>query len=54
MLKSSMNKLFTETTSNILYTSKSKSIETGRIEKGNYSNQKFQTVYNDFEYFKQS
>ena len=30
---------------------KSKSIETGRIEKGNYSNQKFQTVYNDFEYF---
>ena len=29
---------------------KSKSIETGRIEKGNYSNQKFQTVYNDFEY----
>ena len=30
---------------------KSKSIETGRIEKGNYSNQKFQTVYNDFEYW---
>ena len=30
---------------------KYKSIETGRIEKGNYSNQKFQTVYNDFEYF---
>ena len=30
---------------------KSKSIETGRIEKGNYSDQKFQTVYNDFEYW---
>ena len=30
---------------------KSKSIETGRIEKGNHSDQKFQTVYNDFEYF---
>ena len=30
---------------------KSKSIETGRIEKGNYSNQKFQTVYNDFDYW---
>ena len=29
---------------------KSKFIETGRIEKGNYSDQKFQTVYNDFEY----
>ena len=30
---------------------KSKSIETGRIEKGNHSDQKFQTVYNDFEYW---
>lgn len=30
---------------------KSKSIETGRIEKGSHSDQKFQTVYNDFEYF---
>ena len=31
------------------YKTRSKSIETGRIEKGNYSNQKFQTVYDDFE-----
>ena len=30
---------------------KSKSIETGRIEKGSHSDQKFQTVYNDFEYW---
>lgn len=30
---------------------RSKSIETGRIEKGSHSNQKFQTVYNDFEYW---
>ena len=29
---------------------KSKSIETGRIEKGSHSNQKFKNVYKDFEY----
>ena len=29
---------------------KSKSIETGRIEKGSHSNQKFENVYKDFEY----
>ena len=29
--------------------SKSKSIETGRIEEGSHSNQKFQNVYKDFE-----
>jgi len=38
-------------TASALTKSKSKSIETGRIEKGNYSNQKFQTVYDDFEYW---
>lgn len=30
---------------------RSKSIETGRVEKGSYSNQKFQTVNIDFEYW---
>ena len=30
---------------------RSKSIETGRVEKGSYSNQQFKTVYNDFESF---
>jgi len=41
-------------TSTATYNSKSfskPSIETGRIEKGGYSNQEFQTTYNDFEYF---
>ena len=33
------------------YMTKSKSIETGRIEKGSHSDQKFQTIYNDFEYW---
>ena len=31
--------------------SKSKSIETGRIEKGSHSNQRFENVYKDFEYW---
>lgn len=30
---------------------KSKSIETGRIEKGSHSNQRFENVYKDFEYW---
>ncbi len=30
---------------------RSKSIETGRVEKGSYSNQQFKTVFNDFESF---
>jgi len=30
---------------------KSRSIETGRVEKGGYSNQEFKNVYNEFEYF---
>ena len=30
---------------------KSKSIETGRIEEGSHSNQKFENVYKDFEYW---
>lgn len=55
-LSASSTELYSSSTKNTVSYSagamaKSKSIETGRIEKGNHSDQKFQTVYNDFEYW---
>ena len=47
----SLDGLKKNTTSINTSAKRSKSIETGRVEKGSYSNQKFQTVNIDFEYW---
>jgi len=49
--QSTYNYASANTISKSISTPRQKSIETGRIEEGSHSNQKFQNIYKDFEYW---